>query len=422
MALSAHKRNRNTLIWFISLLLVLLIIIDVIAINLQNTNLLESNKKHSLNELQLAGDFCVEALLKHDYVAVEQFLSAWAIDDDDTVSLQAVSANGFKILDYHRARPADHIIELEHDAVNSGRSMLKIKRAIDVSRHHDGLINNSVLLILGSIIIVSIFGTSLWIALRKTAIIPLQTEIEERIKAEKVLEKRTAELEGSNRELEAFSYSVSHDLRAPLRSMDGFSRALLDDYSDKLDEEGKDFLQRIRSAAGRMGSLIDDMLEMSRTTRAELKCANINLGDIAEIIALQLQNSDRERSVNFDVEKDLVLYGDKNLMAIVIENLISNAWKYTSQNELTEIKIGKMQVKDETVFYCKDNGVGFDLRYANKLFMPFQRLHGGNEFEGNGIGLATVERVINRHHGRIWAESAPGEGATFFFVVSAEAE
>ena len=415
--LSAHIRNRNTLIRFVSLLLILIIVVDVVAINVQHKRVHERNVKHSSDKLMLASDFCVEALLKHDYVAVEQYLLAWAAEDKNTVSLQAVSANGFKILDYHRTGAATHTIETTHNEVNAGNPILMLKRVEDISQYYDDLFYDSVLLILGSFVIVSLFGLSLWVTLRHTAILPLQTEIEERIRAEKVLEKRTAELEVSNHEMEAFSYSVSHDLRAPLRSMDGFSKVLMEDYADKLDDEARGYLQRICDSAGRMGSLIDDMLALSRTSRAEIKRVRIDLHDIAEIISLQLQSAEPERSAHIEIEQDLVLFADKNLITIVLDNLMSNAWKYSSGNDDTRIKIGKMKIEGEKVFYCKDNGVGFDFRYVNKLFIPFQRLHVSGEFEGNGIGLATVQRVINRHEGRIWAESTPGEGATFYFVI-----
>ena len=236
-------------------------------------------------------------------------------------------------------------------------------------------------------------------------------------KAEALAVKRADELAVINQELESFSYSVSHDLRAPLRSIDGFSLALLEDYGAQFDSTGKDYLQRVRAAAQRMARLIDDLLDLSRMTRSVVNREHISLSKIAHEITDQLKDSEPERPIKIDIQPNLDAYADANLMRVVLQNLLSNAWKYSSQNANAHIEFNKMPHNSETVFYIRDNGVGFDMQYADKLFGAFQRLHKANEFEGTGIGLATVQRIIHRHGGIIWAQSEPNKGATFYFTL-----
>ena len=228
---------------------------------------------------------------------------------------------------------------------------------------------------------------------------------------------RTAELAAVNRELETFAYSVSHDLRAPLRSMDGFSQALLEDYADNLDDQGQDYLNRVRAASQRMGQLIDDLLKLSRITRSELHYAPVDLCDLARTIAMELAQREPEREVTFVIGEGMVAHGDARLLRVVLENLFDNAWKFTSKRACARVELGVTRAGSQVAYFVRDNGAGFDMAYADRLFGPFQRLHSGTEFEGNGIGLATVQRVITRHGGRIWAEGAVGEGATFYFTI-----
>lgn len=228
---------------------------------------------------------------------------------------------------------------------------------------------------------------------------------------------RTAELTAANKELESFSYSVSHDLRAPLRSIDGFSLALLEDYGDKLDEEAKSHLSRIRAATTRMGALIDDLLNLARVARAELHRQPVNLSTIASSILDELRNSTPERKVDVFVQDRMETAGDGRLLRVVLENLLGNAWKYTSKRPSARIQFAKKQQNGAEAYFVADDGAGFDPAYAGRLFGAFQRLHGANEFPGTGVGLATVQRIIHRHGGRIWAESAVGKGATFYFTL-----
>ncbi len=245
----------------------------------------------------------------------------------------------------------------------------------------------------------------------------ISRDITERKRAEAALQKAKLELEAANKELEAFSYSVSHDLRAPLRSIDGFSQALLEDYADLLPAEGQEYLARARAAAQRMGQLIDDLLDLSKVTRAPMKSVSVDLSGFARDIVAELQRTERERRVTINIAPNLKARGDPSLMQAVLENLLNNAWKFTAKREQAEIEFGSKLENDETVYFIRDNGAGFDTAYTGKLFGAFQRLHAMTEFSGTGIGLATVQRIINRHGGRVWAEGAVDQGATFFFTL-----
>jgi len=240
-------------------------------------------------------------------------------------------------------------------------------------------------------------------------------------RAKGALEDANHELEATNRELEAFSYSVSHDLRAPLRSIDGFSQILLEDYADELDEDGKDYLSRVRTASQRMGRLIDDLLGLSRVTRGTINRERVDLSALAEEVAEGLREARPERTVEFSAQQGLKVWGDPRLLRVALENLIGNAWKFTAKEPEARIEFGvdeKLSVRGRVpVYYVRDNGAGFEMAYADKLFGAFQRLHAADEFEGTGIGLATVQRIVHRHGGRIWAESEVGRGATFYFTL-----
>lgn len=239
----------------------------------------------------------------------------------------------------------------------------------------------------------------------------LNTELEQRVRT------RTAEYEAANRELESFAYSVSHDLRAPLRAINGFSQILTDEYGEALDETGRDHLARIRAATLRMGGLIDDLLNLSRVTRSELKRVRVNLSEVAVEVADNLHRAYPERTVEMHIHPDIVAEVDASLVRIILENLLNNAWKFTAHSPQARIEFGRMVEESEFVYFISDNGAGFNMAYADKLFGPFQRLHAPGEFEGTGIGLATVQRIVQRHGGRIWARGQEGAGATFFFTL-----
>jgi PAS domain S-box-containing protein len=242
-------------------------------------------------------------------------------------------------------------------------------------------------------------------------ILRLNAELEQHVR------QRTAALETANRELEAFSYSVSHDLRAPVRSIIGFSKALLEDYSERLDAEGLKFLQYAYEAGLRMSRLIDDLIELSRSTRGELRQKEVDLSALAMLVTAELRNRDPSRSVEVNIAAGLFAHGDEGLLRIALENLFSNAWKFTSRQSHPMIEFGATDQNSSTLFYVRDNGAGFNMAHAKRLFGVFQRLHSPEEFPGTGIGLATVRRIFTRHGGEIWANAEPNQGATFFFTL-----
>ena len=242
------------------------------------------------------------------------------------------------------------------------------------------------------------------------------------LELERIVVERTRELASANQELEAFSYSVAHDLRAPLRSIDGFSQALLEDYAGKIDAEGRQYLQLIRESAQQMGQLIDDLLTLSRVTQSELHYELVDLTVLARSVLARLQKNEPRRKVELIISEGLMANGDARFLGIVLENLLGNAWKFTGRRPVARIEVGARQKKGCPVFFVRDNGAGFDMAYAHKLFGVFQRLHSAVEFEGPGIGLAIVQRIVRRHSGRVWAEAEVGRGATVYFTLNEETQ
>jgi PAS domain S-box-containing protein len=269
-------------------------------------------------------------------------------------------------------------------------------------------------------------GTPIWVSINVSpvfygsmqAVMGTIQDITERKEAEEALKRYAADLEISNKELESFSYSVSHDLRAPLRGIDGFSNALLEDYEDQLDEQGKDYLKRIRSSSQLMSQLIDGLLKLSRTARAEMCPEKVNLSGIVRSISEDLKQSQLDRNAEFIISQEIIAYGDRSLLDAVLRNLLENAWKFTAKCSETRIEFGVVQQDGKPVYYVKDNGIGFDIRYYDKLFKVFSRLHNQNDYPGTGIGLANVQRIVRRHGGQIWADSETGKGATFYFTLN----
>jgi signal transduction histidine kinase len=239
----------------------------------------------------------------------------------------------------------------------------------------------------------------------------LNAELEQRVR------ERTAQLEASNKELESFAYSISHDLRTPLRGIDGWSHALLEDYHGKLDEQGRQYLDRVRSETQRMGHLIEDMLQLSRVTRTEMVKGSVNLSALAQASAKRLYAIEQLRKVDFVIQEGVNVEGDARLLETVLTNLLSNALKFTGKRTDARIEFGQIELQGQRVFFVRDNGAGFDMAHSKKLFGAFQRMHKASEFPGTGIGLAIVQRIIRRHGGRVWAEAGVNHGATFYFTL-----
>jgi light-regulated signal transduction histidine kinase (bacteriophytochrome) len=239
----------------------------------------------------------------------------------------------------------------------------------------------------------------------------LNEELEQRV------QKRTAELETTNREMDSFQYSASHDLRTPLRGIDGYAQILLEDYADFLDDAAANYLRSIRRGAQRMGEIIDDMLKMSRITQHKMYISEIDLTSIVQSFAREYQEVEPQREIEFTIAEDIHAVGDEYLISIALENLLGNAVKFTRHRKISKITFGTLEMEGKKVFYIQDNGAGFNIEYKGKLFTAFQRLHRQDQFEGSGVGLAIANRVISRHKGEIWAEAEEGEGATFYFTI-----
>jgi signal transduction histidine kinase len=244
----------------------------------------------------------------------------------------------------------------------------------------------------------------------------LNAELEQRVR------ERTAQLEAANQELEAFSYSVSHDLRAPLRAVDGFSQALVEDFPDHVPDEARRYLSRIRAATERMSQLIEGLLNLSRLARGALVRSPVDVGEIARQVVAELQQREPERRVEVAIRDGMRAEADPQLLRAALDNLIANAWKFTARATPARIEVGSLRDGGQRVFFVRDSGAGFDMAFADKLFVPFQRLHGTHEYSGTGIGLATVQRIVQRHGGRIWAEAEVGQGATFYFTLAPDRE
>jgi signal transduction histidine kinase len=356
-------------------------------------------------------------------------LSFWArvIDarrsgSGDVVQLLALLGTGAKELDHIR----DFVDAMKADE----RSLLATRTATVQTDFWRAFLALALATGLDLLLIVSVFGylsrersmrLAAEVAAQNLELARQETEQKtEEIRAlnatlETRVHERTAELEITNRELEAFSYSVSHDLRAPLRTIDGFSLALEEDYSAAVDEVGRDYIRRVRAGVQRMGQLIDALLQLSRITRADIVRENFDLSEMAESVAASLQDEEPGRKITFHIEKNQEANGDPKLVRVAMENLLGNAVKFSSKVPEAVIDFG--WDGQQSAWYVRDNGAGFDMHYANKLFNAFNRLHGDKDFKGSGIGLATVARVIRRHHGRIWADSIEGQGATFWFTL-----
>lgn len=319
------------------------------------------------------------------------------------------------------------------DAIRNLISQMVETEAISVDRTdaklQEGFENTSNISLVGFIIALALlmFGAyqlNSQMDARQKVNLTLVAEISERTRAELEvkrlnhdLEKQLVAINATNKELEAFAYSVSHDLRAPLRSIDGFSKILLERAREKLDEEERRYLKNVCENSQRMGELIDDLLNLSRLTRSDMRHETVNLSNMATTILNKLQAEAPERQVTLQIQENLTVDGDSNLLRVMMENLLENAWKYTGKLETACIEFGSRVEGERTVYFVKDNGAGFNMKYSEKLFGVFQRLHRMEDFPGTGIGLATVQRVIHRHGGMVWAESKINEGATFYFTL-----
>jgi signal transduction histidine kinase len=407
-------KTRRTVLSFTAILVVFLVVADGLVIT-QQTNLLRTEMTaHAKYEFDLFGKLVAGSLTKGDYVAVEEAVFRWGRERQNILELNITAANGFTIASYKRDNSATESRRFQGKLEFGIDNIATITMVKDMSAVSAAISKLAYQLVAFSIVLVAFLG----FLLQRIAVRPLQKEIIEHEQTEEKLHLQAVELRESNKELESYSYAIAHDLRAPLRSVTGFSQVLMEDAIEKLNADEKDYLQRVIKAGKYMAQLIDDILELARITRSEFKPGVVDLSSLAHAAVERLCESGLVRDVACNIQDGLAATGDFKLLALVLENLLGNACKYTSKTENARIEFGAKEKDGETVYFVTDNGVGFDMKYADKLFKSFQRLHNLEEFEGTGIGLAIVARIIHRHGGRVWAEGEMGKGATFYFTLA----
>ncbi|ADH86057.1 sensor histidine kinase [Desulfurivibrio alkaliphilus] len=390
----------------------------LLVLGLTNYLLLHQQRQAQLAEvetqlnyqLQAAATFMTEPLLKYQFADVEQFMQQWSAHHEDVLLFEAHTPTGHLLSRFSRQSESPFVITRRHPVTYQDQTLLTLTLSKDYRQAEIILQEMRNRLLLISLTITAVLGLMLWLVFRHLALAPLEREISKRRQAEQ-------ELNATNKELDAFAYSISHDLRAPLRGIDGFSQALLEDYHDQLDDTGQDYLRRVRAGCSRMGHLIDDMLQLSRLSRGEINWRRVDLSAMAIESIAELQKNEAQRQVEVAIEPNVQVIGDPVLLRAVLDNLLGNAWKFTGKTEQPAISFGTVQKDGRTACFIRDNGAGFDMTYADKVFTAFQRLHSPKEFEGTGIGLATVQRIIHRHGGLIWVEAEEGKGAVFYFTL-----
>ena len=414
---ATRATNRRALLAFTGVLAALVLALAVVVVAVQRQQLREDAQLELETELELLGELASDALLRSDYAEVEGLVRRWVERHDYLVGIKATLPNGFVLVDARRPRAAVQPLYAHHEVTFAGRRLVALAATGDFAGRKSGFAAIVIQVAALAAMLILVLGWLLWWTLKRTALLPLEHQIRSRESKEHELLRRTAELETAVQELESFSYSVSHDLRGPLRAIDGFSHALTEDYGTALDATARDYIARIRVAAQRMGVLIDDLLALAKMTRKELTIEEVDLSALAREILARLAQTEPERGVECEVAEGMRVRGDPGLLAVVLDNLLRNAWKYTSRTGAARIRFDATVEDGKTVYCVRDNGAGFDMTYVDKLFLPFQRLHAPQEFPGSGIGLATVARIVKRHGGRVWAQGAPDQGASFCFTL-----
>lgn len=405
-------KHRRSLIIFIATLLVFLLVFGTIIFSQQRDVTLNALEQHTRQEVMLLGELTSAALTRGNYAEVEQALSAWGQFNTHILQAKLTTENGFLLAEYttpHRAFRS----QVFRDAIHYGRHK---KAHIEVHKNMD--FTDTALRRLAA----TLFGfssalvTLLGLFLYHFAIKPLQQEIEGHLETENRLRENASALQAANEELQSFSYSLSHDLRTPLRAITSYSQIIVEEDGERLSEESKGFFSRIVEASKHMASLIDDILILSLIGRYELTPEPINLSALA-LRAVQSHYKSEAKQIDCEIEPDLIAQGNDKLLGQLIDNLIGNAVKYTARQPSGKIHFGAHRSNGETVYFVQDNGTGFDMRYVDQVFEPFRRLHDQSDYTGTGIGMAIAKRIVTRHGGRIWVESEPGAGTTFYFTL-----
>lgn len=413
---SVARISRNALVSFVLLLTIIFLGAEAVLLLNQRGLVFDEVSREVDSQVKILGNLAVEAILRSDYESVDRMLQRWAQSHRDVLEVRAIFPNGFVLSHITRESPKGSVFDVTHTVEFAGRSLLDLSVRLDRSpiaaSVSDAFYKFSALVV-G---IIAFLGWVLWAVLRRTAIVPYENEILKHEETEHELKRRTQELEALNDELNAFCYSISHDLRAPLRAIDGYGHILNEEYGSLLDDAGKAYISRSRAAARRIGDVIDDLLRLTLLARRNVEREHVDLSAMAREIGAELANRNPGRNVAFKVEDGMSVCADAGLVRIVLDNILGNAWKYTAKTRDASIEFGSTPLNGETAFFVRDNGAGFNAEFAHKLFSPFQRLHTESEFPGTGIGLATVSRIIQRHGGKIYATGAVDGGATFSFT------
>lgn len=411
-------RIRRTLFSFTLVLMFFLVVADTFIITQQTKIITREVVHHTNHEFDLFSKLVIGSLTKGDYVSIQEAVLNWGKEQENLAELSIATANGFTIASYKRDAPVEYS-QLVHTTLPYGHNnTATITMIKDTSKLLSDIKELKFKMIGFSILLVTILG----IVLQRVAVQPLQNAIRAHELTEDKLQMQAKELQDSNQELESYSYSIAHDLRTPLRGIIGFCQILKDESRSKLSNEEKQHFDRIISASKRMADMIDYILNLGRVTRSDLHYEEVNLSELAKNSLKKYCTSESHPSVHFHAQDNLITMGDKHLLSMLLDNLLGNAYKFSCLRENTKIEFGCTAnispEHDVPTYFVRDNGVGFDIQYANKLFKPFQRLHDDKEFEGNGVGLATAQRIVKRHGGNIWAEANEGEGATFYFTLN----
>lgn len=416
-----RKTNRRALVMFVTILILFSGLGGGLLVFQQHQVLSNQALRDLDNDLFALAELAADSLLRSDYASVQRMLGHWADNHPAVRLIKATTPNGFELAHFERTSSSSTAVTRRKEVAVEGRLLATFEVTQDAAGSGGRIILLSYQFFAASVLFVSLLGWLLWLTLQRTALHPLAHEIARRERTEVELRRRSRELEMANRELDAFCYSISHDLRAPLRAIDGFSQVVLEDYGSTLDAEGQKHLQRVCAATQRLGGLIDDLLRLSRYALQALVPQDVDLSSFAQQFAEQRCAAEPSRQVLFDITPNLRVQGDPQLLRVVIHNLLDNAWKFSSGKTPAHIEFGMLTQPDQQVFFVRDNGVGFDMKYAEKLFGAFQRMHKQTEFPGSGIGLALVQRILTRHGGDIRAEAIPGQGAVFYFTLKSDA-
>ena len=386
-----------------------LVLADALIITQQSRAIHAEMQHHTDHEVDLFAKLVADSLTRNDYAAVEQAAISWASEQENILKLKIVTSNGFDLVNYSRSKDVRSQDSYKRKISYGDDHSIKIDIVKDTSGISSTLTNLVIQLVIISIILVALLG----LIIQRIALRPLQREINLHRKTEESLRRSIVELESMN-------YSLSHDLRTPLRAITGFSQTLRDDAGSRLSAEERQSLERIENAGKSMAELIDDILELSRMSSARMSRSSIDVTKLARQCLENLLSKYHANEIVWDIKEGMTASADRRFVIVLLENLLDNAIKYTTRTESPVIKIGSLKKDGDTVFYVLDNGAGFDMKFADKLFEPFQRLHQDQGYTGTGIGLAIATRVVQRHGGRIWAESQPGMGSTFYFTLPNE--